>query len=396
MISGEQAGRRRLEENRRAVEDAENDPDPWVVDSDPWADPGPWAIEPDRLITQLDKSWITESPTSSTSTLAPSSNQGSVMQHTDITATETNLFTLGLGPVTKPLSSITNSTSAAIQPASLPPRLQVLLDDLMSKCHPASTLLSHRFTIPYGGTAKRMNTTKKSIPLGELVTLPTPSPGQSKRKAIAMDCEMVTLSGGRSELAFLTALDFLTGEILIDHYVQPRGEVVNWNTSYSGVTRRAMAEAMRTGKGLQWEEARDRLRSIADSDTVLIGHALQNDLNVLRFIHLRIVDSSILTCDAVFPELPAEKPAPRTWNLKFLTQELLQYSIQNSKSGHSSLEDSRATRDLVMLFLEDPHKVRQWGIKTRQAWDTLRAEEVREQEEASRRRQEEVAKLKAE
>jgi hypothetical protein len=87
MISGKQAGRRRREENRRAVEDAENDPDPWVMDSDPWA------IEPDRLITQLDKLWITEPPTPSASTLASSSNQGSVMQHADITETKsTNLL----------------------------------------------------------------------------------------------------------------------------------------------------------------------------------------------------------------------------------------------------------------------------------------------------------------
>ncbi|KAJ6114521.1 hypothetical protein N7486_000299 [Penicillium sp. IBT 16267x] len=387
MIPNKQAARRRLETKRRAVEILASDPDPWSAEPDPWAtDPYTWTTEPYRWISQPEPdTWFTDLPALGTSTPVPPGNAASVIQQAPTTST--NLLALG---------SVTITADSLIKPASLPPRLQVLLDDLMSKCHPASTLLAHRFTIPCDGTAKRNKTTEKSIPLGELVTLPIPSPAQLKRKAIVMDCEMVSLSRGRMELAFLTAIDFLTGEILINHYVQPRGEVVNWNTQYSGVTRQAMTEAMCSGKGLQWEEARDRLRSFADSDTVLVGHALFNDLNVLHFTHLRIVDSSILTCDAVFPDHPVEKPIPRIWGLKVLTKELLGYSIQGSKLGHSALEDSRATRDLVMLCLEDPKKVRQWGIKTRQAEEKLRAERERKQEEAKKKREEKIRAEKEE
>ncbi|KAJ5909565.1 hypothetical protein N7504_004208 [Penicillium tannophilum] len=360
MLSNKRAARRRRDTKKRAVDKVTNDPDRRV------ADPDPWRNEPDR-----------------TSTPAPPGSAAFVMQHAPNTST--NL-----------LGSLTYPSDPVIKPASLSSRNQVLLSELISKCHPASILLDHRFTIPCNGTAKRKTTTEKSIPLGELDTLPIASRAHPKRKAIVMDCEMVSLSGGRLELAFLTALDFLTGEILINHYVQPRGEVISWNTRFSGVTRQAMTEAMHTGKGLQWEEARDRLRSFADSDTVLIGHALYNDLNVLRFIHLRIVDSSILTCDAVFPDHPVGKSVPRIWGLKTLTRELLGYAIQGSKLGHCALEDTRATRELVMLCLEDPKKVQHWGIKTRKLEEWLREERERKQEEKKKEREEKAAKLRAE
>ncbi|KAJ5538636.1 hypothetical protein N7494_008115 [Penicillium frequentans] len=379
MLFNKKAARRRRDIKKRGVDTVTNDADPWV------ADPDTWRNEPDRWVDQSNPDLWLDLSASSTSTPAPSGSAAFVMQHAPNTST--NLLALG---------SITYPSSPVIKPASLSPRNQVLLDDLISKCHPASVLLAHRFTIPCNGTAKRKVTTKKSIPLGDLDTLPIASRAHPKREAIVMDCEMVSLSGGRPELAFVTALDFLTGEILINHYVQPRGEVISWNTRYSGVTRQAMNEAMRTGKGLRWEEARDRLRNFADSDTVLIGHALYNDLNVLRFTHLRIVDSSILTCDAVFPDHPVEKSVPRIWGLKTLTKELLGYAIQGSKLGHCALEDTRATRELVMLCLEDPKKVQHWGIKTRELEEWLREERERKQEENRKAREEEAAKLRAE
>ncbi|KAJ5998551.1 hypothetical protein N7451_006361 [Penicillium sp. IBT 35674x] len=375
MVSNKKATRRRRGTKKRAVNTVTKESDPWV------ADPDPWRNEPDRWVTQTNPDIWLDLSASTTSTPAPSGSTAFVMQQA--LNTSTNLLAL---------CSITCPAVPVIKPASLSPKNQVLLSDLISKCHPASVLLAHRFTIPCNGSAKRKNTTEKSIPLGELVTLPIPSRAHPKRKAIVMDCEMVSLSGGRLELAFLTALDFLTGDILIDHYVRPREEVINWNTRFSGVTRQAMAEAMRTGKGLEWEEARDRLRSFADSDTVLIGHALYNDLNVLRFIHLRIVDSSILTCDAVFPDHPVGKSAPRIWGLKTLTRELLGYTIQGSKLGHCALEDTRATRELVMLCLEDPKKVQHWGIKTRELEDWLHEERERKQEEKEKEREEEAAR----
>lgn len=57
-----------------------------------------------------------------------------------------------------------------------------------------------------------------------------------------------------------------------------------------------MNSAIRNGKALTgWEAARQEVWKFVDSDTIIIGHAVKNDLDVLGMIHHRIVDSAILT-----------------------------------------------------------------------------------------------------
>lgn len=47
---------------------------------------------------------------------------------------------------------------------------------------------------------------------------------------------MVGVECNRRELAFLVVVDVLTGEILVNKFVQPTTTVRNWYTKYSGVT----------------------------------------------------------------------------------------------------------------------------------------------------------------
>ncbi|KAJ5930052.1 Exonuclease RNase T/DNA polymerase III [Penicillium verhagenii] len=338
---------------------------------------GPWAEDP----------WTTD--TWATEPLASDSCTSEWDAQTTNSATETATTGSAKPPMT-PERTNPPTLRADTRPNSPPQEPQILVKRLVSKCHPASILLTHHFTIPSNGTVERRGkTTEKSIPAEEFSTLPIPSPmtTEAKRKAIVMDCEMVEAHGGRLQLAFLAAIDFLTGETLIDHHVQPREPVVHWNTQYSGVSQRTMDMAMKLGRLLDWEEARDRLRSLADTDTVLIGHALFNDLHVLRFAHLRIVDSSVLACSAVFPDQAPEKSVPRSWSLKCLAKELLGYRIQGGRSGHSAMEDSRATRDLVMFCLEEPEKLRQWAVAAREVEDKLVAKRERSRERAKAARE---------
>jgi len=78
-----------------------------------------------------------------------------------------------------------------------------------------------------------------------------------------------------------------------------------------------------------------------NSDTVLVGHALDNDLKTLRMIHHRCVDTAIL--------FPHKAGLPYRRALKDLVKEHLGQSIQTGGAleGHSSVEDSIATLDLV-------------------------------------------------
>lgn len=213
-----------------------------------------------------------------------------------------------------------------------------------------------------------------------------------KRKAVALDCEMVELTTCHSELAYLSAIDFLTGEVLIDSFVVPTGTVACWRTRFSGIDADNMGEAMRSDKALRgWHAARDKLWEFIDDQTVLVGHALENDLQVLGIFHPRIVDSSILTAEAVFNTLPPDEKFPRVWGLKKLAKVLLGQDIQTSDNGHSALEDAYAARDIVLCAIQTPQELAQWGRVVQKVEERLGQESElakRKKDEALRRHDE--------
>lgn len=65
----------------------------------------------------------------------------------------------------------------------------------------------------------------------------------------------------------------------------------DFNTRFSGITAEAYATAV-----LQLTAIRASLDSLINSNTIIIGHALDNDLKTLRMIHHRCVDTV-----AIFP-----------------------------------------------------------------------------------------------
>jgi DNA polymerase III epsilon subunit-like protein len=133
-----------------------------------------------------------------------------------------------------------------------------------------------------------------------------------------------------------------------------------------------------------------------DSDTVLIGHALNNDLKVLGFYHFKIVDSQILTAEAVTILLPPDQTLSRRWGLKGLTKELLEDDIQAGKKGHSALEDTRATRDVVIWCIRNPEPLKVWANKARDEEVRRMLEEKRKNEERRKKKQQEEAEKKLE
>ncbi|CAG8214502.1 unnamed protein product [Penicillium nalgiovense] len=238
---------------------------------------------------------------------------------------------------------------------------------LSARCHSDTRLVSRGFTFRAGLADVSRRPSKKPPPkTGHFRQVPRFSGGLPKRRAIVLDCEMVQVEGGRRELAFLSAIDFLTGEVLIDNYVQPKSKVVNWDSRFSGVTPGAMNKAVKKGTALfGWEGARSKLWEFMDSETVLVGHSLNNDLDVLGIIHWNIVDSSIITSEAVFYTVHAREALNRTWSLKTLTNELVNYDIQVGKQGHSALEDAHATRDIVIWCLRYPEHLKVWADNAR-------------------------------
>ncbi|KAJ5986582.1 hypothetical protein N7451_010947 [Penicillium sp. IBT 35674x] len=191
-------------------------------------------------------------------------------------------------------------------------------------------------------------------------------PAAGKVSAIAIDCEMVGVRNGRQTLAFLTAINFLTGEVLINRYVSPTEDVIDWRSKFSGVTPKIMASAVASGEAFgSWREARDKLWEFMDDSTVLVGQSLNYDLEVLGMSHAKVVDSAILTSEAVYPSVISTRPLPRHWGLKRLAKDLLSLDIQTGNCGHSALEDTYAARDVVIWCIMNPEELKLWAEHAR-------------------------------
>jgi DNA polymerase III epsilon subunit-like protein len=233
----------------------------------------------------------------------------------------------------------------------------VALLALISRCHSRATLIKNKYAL---------NTKHVKFGVEDAITIPLHAPAyhpmNAKRSAVALDCEMVGVGDNNdSEIARISAIDYLTGEILIDTLVQPLKRVTNWRTMYSGITKKAMTAAITQGRILKgWPGARASLFSHIDANTIMVGQALNHDLIALGIQHQRVVDSAILASDAVGSNIK------RRWGLKDLCDQLLGIEIQNyGKEGHDSVEDAFAAREVVLWCIEHSDKLKQWGSKQR-------------------------------
>jgi DNA polymerase III epsilon subunit-like protein len=224
---------------------------------------------------------------------------------------------------------------------------------LTSRCHSRAILTANKYT-PKSNHIKFV---------GEIPSqTPAYDPMNVKRSAVALDCEMVGVGDNKnSEIARISAIDYLTGEILIDTLVEPLQRVTDWRTKYSGITKATMTAAVTQGRILKgWPGARVSLFNHIDANTVIVGHALNHDLIALGIQHQRVVDSAILTSGAVGSNIK------RRWGLKDLCNQLLGIEIQNQgKAGHDSVEDAFAAREVVLWCIEHPDRLKQWGLKQR-------------------------------
>jgi RNA exonuclease 1 len=162
--------------------------------------------------------------------------------------------------------------------------------------------------------------------------------------AVALDCEMGYTSHGM-ELIRLSAVKWPSGEKLMDVLVQPVGTVLD-------PTRQdfaALAASDRLHIMQSPAAARELFFSYISPQTPLIGHAIENDLTAMRVIHPVVIDSALL--------YPHRSGLPYRLGLKHLAKLHLDRYIQvNIGKGHDSLEDARATGDLVRVKIREDYK----------------------------------------
>ncbi|KFY65181.1 hypothetical protein V496_02757 [Pseudogymnoascus sp. VKM F-4515 (FW-2607)] len=154
---------------------------------------------------------------------------------------------------------------------------------------------------------------------------------------VAMDCEMVGVGGeeDRSVLARVSIVNY-NGAQVYDSFVRPKEFVTDWRTKVSGVSPKNMPTAR------SFEDVQASVAEILKG-SVLVGHAIKNDLDVLMIGHPKkdIRDTSRFIGFRKYA-------SGRTPSLKKLASEVLGIQIQSG--AHSSVEDARATMLLFRRF----------------------------------------------
>lgn len=230
------------------------------------------------------------------------------------------------------------------------------------------------------GCAKASNHVWKTSDPKRLATLwnyaaTPPNANPDTAKAVCFDCEMgYTVHG--MELVRLTATSWPDGAELLDVLVQPFGEILDLNSQYSGVFPEDLARAVSWSK--DWkppaqrsgerkilqkvsspEVARELFFSLINPDTVLIGHGLENDLNAMRIVHPKLVDTILV--------YPHKRGLPIRNGLKALMELHLNRRIQmQGAEGHDSAEDARAAGELARLKVQ-----KEWSLMQSQGWKIL-------------------------
>ncbi|TRY71097.1 hypothetical protein TCAL_06530 [Tigriopus californicus] len=158
----------------------------------------------------------------------------------------------------------------------------------------------------------------------------------------ALDCEMGFTTVG-FELIRVTVVE-VDGSEIYDSLVWTEHPILDYNTKFSGITHRDMER----GSPKSLKQVQTDLLELFNSETILVGHALENDLRALKLFHTKICDTS-----SVFPH---EFGLPYRTSLRLLAKQKLHIRIQEDESGHDSYEDARISMDLILWKLLDDHK----------------------------------------
>ncbi|XP_063228438.1 uncharacterized protein LOC134534195 [Bacillus rossius redtenbacheri] len=155
----------------------------------------------------------------------------------------------------------------------------------------------------------------------------------------ALDCEMCRTDTKQLELTRISVVNEKL-EVVYDTLVKPHNRITDYLTRYSGVTAKMLADVT-----VRLADVQQKLREILPPDAILVGQSLNMDLHTLKMMHPYIIDTSIIFnvsgCRSSKSKLAA------------LAYKFLNRSIQTSRKGHSPVEDSCASMELVQKKLSE-------------------------------------------
>jgi hypothetical protein len=168
------------------------------------------------------------------------------------------------------------------------------------------------------------------------------------RNAVAIACHMGVNVWGDKDLIRLTAVDYYSGEILIDNLVWPGFKLLHTNPRDTSITWERLETAHKAGKAIKGlDAARNLLFNFVGDKIILILHDGQEDLLSLRMMHHHIIDVKYFIERG---DIPYHLPK-RTPELKEMTREFLNRNIEECRS-RPSFERAVACRDLTLHFVQ--------------------------------------------
>jgi hypothetical protein len=235
------------------------------------------------------------------------------------------------------------------------------LTALTSCCHSHASLIINKYTLNLNHSIIVKDATELMY-----ISLPTPQhyARTPKRRAIVLNYETTDKANNQSGIAHISAIDYLTGETLINASVLLTQPISDYCTRYSEMLGELLTKAIAEGKVLNsWPEARTELWKHIDANTILVGHALRYCLAAIRMQHARIVDTAILAANKV------GLGVKRSWSLTSLCSQVLNMAVDNDTNvRNNSLAGALAVRRLVMWWICHPFEISQWADRQQKEW----------------------------
>lgn len=165
---------------------------------------------------------------------------------------------------------------------------------------------------------------------------------KSNPQAIAIDCEMCEtqdpLSGTKNYRA-LCRLSVVNAdnpeEVLLDTLVKPSWPVTDYRTFINGVTKEHL-----DGVEFTLRHAQAFMMALCSEETVIVGHAVHNDLAALNMHHEVIADTSFL--------FRAKDSSHAIVSLKDTVRAVLKTDMPDT---HDSVNDARKTLECILHWI---------------------------------------------